>query len=310
MSTESTTVATPRQRGAVPWWAYAAMIGSAACWGFATVMSRGLLDTLTPPALLVVQLIASVLFLILLAIPERPTRYLDRRLAKASSVGILEPGLTYILGLAGLALTMASNASIISATEPLLIVVLAWMLLRQRVSRRLLAAILAAAVGIILVSAPSIGGGIGAERILGDTLVLVSTLFAAAYVVVSSRFTDSIPAATLAASQQVVGLALAVVFLASTHLLGFYQQDWTLITPGILAFAAASGIVQYALAFWLYLIGLKYLAPASAGLWLSLTPVFGIVGGFLWLGEVPTLVMLLGTAIILCALIFTRKDTN
>jgi len=309
MNTNAQTADTGQARRTVPWWAYAAMIGSAACWGFATVMSRGLLDTFTPPALLVVQLVASVIFLMLLAIPEKPTRYLDRRLAKASSVGVLEPGLTYILGLAGLALTTASNSAVISATEPLLIVLLAWVLLRQRVSRRLLVAILAAGVGIVFVSAPNFGGDYGAQQLVGDALVLVSTLFAAAYVVVSSRFTDSIPAATLAAAQQIVGLALAVVFLAGTHLLGFYQQNWTLITPGILAFAAFSGVVQYALAFWLYFIGLKYLAPSAAGLWLALTPVFGILGGFLWLGEVPTLLMLLGTVIILGALISTRKDT-
>ncbi|MGO1506691.1 MAG: DMT family transporter [Microbacterium sp.] len=310
MSTNAQTTDASQAQRTVPWWAYAAMIGSAACWGFATVMSRGLLDTFTPPALLVVQLVASVVFLVLLAIPEKPTRYLDRRLAKASSVGVLEPGLTYILGLAGLALTTASNSSVISATEPLLIVVLAWLLLRQRVSRRRLMAILAAGIGIVLVSAPNPGGDYGGQQFVGDGLVLVSTLFAAAYVVVSSRFTDSIPAATLAAAQQVVGLVLAVVFLAGTHLLGFYQQDWALVTPEMLAFAASSGVVQYALAFWLYLIGLKHLAPSAAGLWLAFTPVFGILGGFLWLGEMPSLLMLLGTVVILGALISTRKDTT
>lgn len=283
------------------------MIGSAACWGFATVMSRGLLDTFAPPPLLVVQLTASVLFLLVLAVRERPSRYLGGRLARASLVGILEPGLTYILGLAGLSLTTAGNASIISATEPLLIVALAWLLLRQRVSPRLLAAILAAAVGIVLVAAPNPGSSIGVQQLTGDALVLLSTLFAAAYVVVSSRFTSSIPPATLAAGQQLVGLALAALFLAGTHLLGFYEQDWTLITPGVLAFAALSGIVQYALAFWLYLIGLTYLAPAAAGLWLSLTPVFGILGGLLWLGEIPTPLMLLGTLVIIGALVSTRK---
>ena len=309
MSIEAEPAVKVSSQRAVPWWAYAAMIGSAACWGFATVMSRDLLDTFTPPTLLVVQLVASVLFLILLTLPERPTRYLDRRLAKASSVGILEPGLTYILGLAGLALTTASNSSVISATEPLLIVVLAWVLFRHRVSRRLLLAILAAGIGIVLVSAPRMGGGLGTQQLAGDALVLVSTLFAAAYVVVSSRFTDSIPPATLAAAQQTVGLTLAALFLVGTHLSGFYMQNWSIVTPSMLGFAAFSGVVQYALAFWLYLVGLKYLAPASAGLWLSLTPVFGILGGFLWLGEVPSLLMLLGTGIILTALVSTRKST-
>ena len=38
-----------------------------------------------------------------------------------------------------------------------------------------------------------------------------------------------------------------------------------------------SGIVQYACAFWLYLWALKGLRADEAGLYLSLTPVFGLM---------------------------------
>lgn len=39
-------------------------------------------------------------------------------------------------------------------------------------------------------------------------------------------------------------------------------------------------------------IGLRYLSPAVAGLWLTLVPIFGLFGAYVWLAEVPTPLML------------------
>ncbi|MFI6871641.1 DMT family transporter [Nocardia sp. NPDC050406] len=294
------------QTRSVPWWAIAAMIGSAACWGSATVMSRDLLEVFTPTALLVVQLAASLLALTLIALPEHPTRHFGTDLRRASLAGVFEPGLTYAIGLAGLALTTAGNSSVISATEPLIILVLAWMFLHQRPTPRVTIAVLVAAAGLVLVSGDPTVTWTTPSQVLGDVLVLISTGFAATYVVVTSRFSQRIPPATMATAQQAVGLTLAVALLLCLQLTGIAEQQWHSIDPPTLAYAAASGVVQYALAFWLYLVGLKYLQPAVAGLWLTLTPVFGIAGAFIWLGEIPTPLMVLGTTIVLGALIATR----
>ena len=98
----------------------------------------------------------------------------------------------------------------------------------------------------------------------------------------------------MATAQQIVGLGFAALPLLAFEGSELASQDWSTITPILLAYAGVSGIVQY-----VYLIGLKYLKPATAGLWLTLTPVFGIAGAFLWLGEVPTVPMLAGPAITL-----------
>ncbi|ANK72926.1 MULTISPECIES: EamA family transporter [Ensifer] len=62
-------------------------------------------------------------------------------------------------------------------------------------------------------------------------------------------------------------------------------KDLAAAGAGMLALALISGIVQYALAFWLYLIGLKRLPVSTAALFLTLTPVFGI--GRKGLGNYP-----------------------
>lgn len=283
-----------------------AMIGSAACWGSATVMSRDLLYEIPPVTLLVVQLAASVAFLILLSAPQAFWRYRSRAFARAASIGLLEPGATYAVGLVGLALTTAGSASLIGASEPILIPLVAFLLFGHRPTRRLVACIAIATGGLLLVSSASTS--LPGASPLGDLLIVVATMTAATYVVLSARIAADFPAATLASGQQGVGLAFALALFAAVVSTGMDTSGFSALTPGLLAYAAASGVVQYALAFWLYLIGLRRISAGAAGLWLTLIPVFGLGGAYLVLGEVPTTPMLLGAALILLAVTLGRNE--
>jgi len=284
-----------------------AMVGSAACWGGATVMSRDLLEHFSPPGLLLVQLVASVLMLLLLALPQRPWRYLSPALARASWTGLLEPGMTYSMGLWGLSLTSAGNASIIGSTEPILIVLLVWLLFNKRPSRRLALCIVIAAAGLALIAADSDADG-KRKSLAGDALIVLSTLFAASYVVFSSRLAAHFPAAVLASAQQMVGLLYAALLYWALHWGGQLECSFTEPGLALLGYASLSGVVQYALAFWLYLIGLKTLSAGVAALWLTLIPLFGVSGAYFWLGEIPTIPMLLGMVLILGAVNAGRRE--
>jgi drug/metabolite transporter (DMT)-like permease len=287
--------------------AIAAMIGSAACWGGATVMSRDLLVHIQAPTLLVIQLAASVAALLLLAIPHRPLQYVSASLGRISLTGILEPGLAYSVGLWGLSLTSASSASIIGSTEPVFIILLAWLVSRGAPSRKLMVCVSIAVAGLLLVSyGPTHDGE--TKSLIGNALIVLSTMFAASYVVLSAKFADRYPAAVLAGSQQLVGLVCATSIYLVGRISGLIDPESSELTFRLVAYAAASGIVQYAMAFWLYLIGLKYLSAGAAGLWLTLIPVFGVSGAYLWLHEVPTLTMLMGMALVIVAVYLGRRE--
>jgi drug/metabolite transporter (DMT)-like permease len=285
------------------------MIGSAACWGFATVMSRDLLDSMPSASLLVVQLCASVAVLWALAAIERSGALFDGALGRASLTGILEPGLAYTVGLLGLAYTTASNASVISSTEPIMIVLLAWIFLRQRPSLRLAICIAIAVAGVIVVSWADLTSlEAGSSNLIGDVLIVAATAFAAGYVVISSRLARDYAPGILAASQQSVGLLFALAVYAVVSFAGAQPHDWSALSPGTFAYAAFSGVVQYAAAFWLYLLGLRYLPAGVAALWLTLIPVFGVIGAMIWLGEQPQPSLFVGGILIVAAIIFGASE--
>ena len=282
-------------------WAIGALVMSTACWGLATVMTKSVLAVTPPFTLLAIQLGASIAFLWIATRVTRQRVPFDRRSRRMALSGLLEPGLTYGLAVPGLALTSVTHASVIGAAEPALICVLAWAMLGDRPAARVLLAIMAAMAGVVLVTftgaaRPSAGGH------AGDILILLGILCAALYVVVSSRLVAEIAPLPLVTLQQSVAFVFALVLLAGAWALGFEKRPAAL-PPGTILIAAVAGVMQYALAFWFYLIGLKALPVGLSALLLTLAPLFAIVGAMVFLGERLAPLQWLGGAVVLGAMI-------
>lgn len=265
--------------------AIAAAVLSAACWGSATVMSKAVLAHMPPLTLLTVQLTASIAVLWLAVLVLRCRVRLDRQSRRASLSGLLEPGLAYTFGIVGLALTTASSAALLGAAEPLFILCLAWLVLKERVGVAMLPLAAMATLGILLVMFPDAGSLPGQGSVTGDLLVLTGTFFAALYVIATRRLVRVLDPLSLSALQQSVGLLWTLGALLVALGFGLSALGLARVPLGILLLAALSGVVQYALAFWFYLFALQSLPASVAGFYLTLIPVFGLAAAFLFLGE-------------------------
>lgn len=251
----------------------AAALAATLCWGAGMTLTKLALGYFAPSLLLVVQLLASIVFLALLLPVLRIRVSSWPRLLRVSGLGLLEPGLAYFLGLEGLQRIGAAEAVVLSSTESILVVLLAWLLAIERPRGIVLALAVVGGIGAMLV-AGSHFNDIGAPSLWGDLLLLGGVLSAAGYVVLSSRLASVTEPLSTLIGQQVVAVLFAIgLHLAFAGPSGNFPSvpayGWTL--------AAVSGIVQYACAFWLYLWALKGLRAGEAGLYLSLIPVFGLL---------------------------------
>jgi drug/metabolite transporter (DMT)-like permease len=274
------------------------MVGSAACWGLATVMTKDVLSDLPPFTTLALQLSASVTVL-WLAVALSGQR-VPAGGGRAALSGLLEPGLAYGVGVPGLALTSAAAASVISASEPAVVILVAALFLRNRPGAAAILAVIVAMAGVVLITAGAAETG-GTRTFLGDALIVAGVVFAALYVLSSSHLVQHIPPLALAALQQSAGLGAALLFLATALATG-----WEVLPspPATVVLAAmASGVVQYAAAFWLYLRGMQVLPVQTAALFLTLTPVFGVAGAVAFLGESVTALQAMGSLLVLAALV-------
>jgi drug/metabolite transporter (DMT)-like permease len=278
-----------------------ALTASAACWGLATVATKGLLEQVPPITLFAGQLLASVTFLWAAVLVTGARPRLDRSTVWVGLSGLFEPGLAYTVGVLGLSLTTASSAALIGASEPPLSVLLAGLFLKERIGLRTVALVALAAAGVVLLMLPDLQG-LGGGSILGDGLVALSALAAAIYVTISRRLVASTPPLVLSALQQSAGLAWALGVVALGWAAGWEAAALPALPATTLLAVALSGIVQYAAAFWLYLTGLQHLPSNRAALFLTLIPVFGVGGTAVVLGERLALAQWVGAAVVLTAI--------
>jgi len=274
----------------------AALIGAAICWGLGTVVSKAALAEIAPVTLLAVQLASSLGVLTLLmrwrGIPLRGDGP-----ALLGRLGLLNPGAAYALGLLGLVSITASVSVLLWALEPIMIMFLAAVALRERITPTLVALSIAALMGIALVVYD--GASSGAQGV-GVLLALAGVACCAAYTVITRRYIpDARETGQVVLAQQAYAFALALVLVLVAGGAPLPES----ISALALGSAIASGVLYYAAAYWLYLGALRR-APASiaAGSF-YLIPIVGVAAGALILGERLGPSQWLGASIVLAAVL-------
>lgn len=286
------------------------LVAATACWGTGTVLSKQVLERgVAPLTLLVIELAASSLLLLLALILLRQRLTWSPTMGKLAVLGLLNPGLAYALGLLGLATISASMSVLLWATEPVLILLLAVLFLRERAAPATTLALAAALAGVLLVVySPGATGQTG-----GITLTVAAVTACSAYTVLTRWLILDDSSVAVALVQQLAALGFAAALAGSAAVTGAAHLDLPTDTA-TWGLAAASGIVYYGLAFWLFIGGLREVPASIAGSFLPLIPVFGLTAGYLagdrligrqWLGA--TLVITATTAAALHHLTRTRQ---
>lgn len=277
---------------------------SAACWGLTIAMNKLALNYIPPLHLLVIQLASSITFLWIAAYFFNSYSLLNWQTIKYSIAGILEPGLAYMFSVLGLVMTTASNASLINATEPIIIILMSCVFLKEKFNKKLLLLTLVTFMGMVLiVSKDLILLKFNEYNFLGDLLIFGGEICASIYNIVSHNIVkknQNIYPLVLVAVQQTVGF-ICVTLIWHIGILGHESANLSTVSLEIWILAIASGIMQYALAFWFYLSALREVAASTAALCLTLIPVFGIGGAYVFLHEHLTFWQWLGAILIVTA---------
>jgi drug/metabolite transporter (DMT)-like permease len=257
-----------------------ALIAAAVCWGLGTVISKAALAEIAPFTLLAVQLASSLVVLSLL-MNRKGVPFRGSGPALLGRLGLLNPGLAYALGLLGLVTITASLSVLLWALEPLMILLLAAVFLRERITPTFVALSVVAVAGMVfVVYDPSSTG-----QMIGVALTIAGIACCASYTVITRRF---LPAARetsqVILAQQAHALALAVVLVVIVGFLGGAIVP-TSLTPLALASAIGSGALYYAGAYWFYLGALRNVPASLAAVSFYLIPIIGVTGGALLLGE-------------------------
>lgn len=250
-------------------------------WGWTFVATKILVAELGPVEILALRLALGVPVLAFVLrvrrIPLGFTRADVRPLLLGG--GILTAH--FLVQIAGIVLTTATNTGWIISVSPLAIAVLSFLLLRERVGRYTLVGIGVATAGIVLLVSRGRPGDLGWLHSTGDGLVLVSAHTWALYTVVTRD---------LARRRHPLAVTFGILLLAgaASWLLFAVAGDVAsvrgLSPRGIVAllYLAVPGM---ALGQWFWQAGVAGLGATRAGLYLYLEPLATLVLAVPLLGE-------------------------
>jgi drug/metabolite transporter (DMT)-like permease/ribosomal protein S18 acetylase RimI-like enzyme len=277
-----------------------ALLVSASVLGVSTTVSVVALRAVHPADLLAVEISGAAVLLLAMAALRRRLRW--RGAPRQLLLGALMPGLVYLFADLGLARTSASSGSLLLAAEPLLAVLLALVVLRERLSGRAAVALAVGLAGGALVAFGA-GGRDGTDSTPGNVLVLLAVVAAAVYIVATRRFHDA--DGLNASAWQNIGGALSVApFVAGSWLTGGSRWD----TAGAAGWLAGGAVVACgALASLAFNWGIARVPAVRAGQLRNLTPVVGTLSAVVFLGDRPSPLQLVGGTAILAGLVLLLR---
>ncbi len=267
-------------------------------WGWSFVATKILLDYVTPVELMGLRFIVGLPVLFAVVFARKVKLSFSRRHRWQVLFGAIIITAHFLIQITGIKYTTATNTGWIISITPLVLAVMSYLILKEKIGLREIAGIAVATTGILLLVSRGKIASLDWIRSVGDWLVLASAHTWALYTVATrdlSRKYD--PLAVTSA----ILLPSAVILV--TYML--FTSDWTkflhLPLEAVLALLFL-GVLSLAVAHWFWQEGVSSLGATRAGIFLYLEPlattglavpylgesfgVFTAVGGIMVLGGV------------------------
>lgn len=278
-----------------------ALFGSILCWGPAPVITKLGLQEIPPYSIAFLRFtIASAILMPFFLAQGHHQLIKKTDLPKFLTIGIFGSGLNVIFFMSGLSQTTATSSAAIFATVPLVNALAAFIFLREKPT---LVRILGVGIGLIGSLIITLGpvlfgtGGVGGGSLLGNMFILAAVFSWVTYIITSKELLEKYSPLMLTLISFIIGAVCLFPFAVFEFInqpFWFIGMDY--LYYGIILYAAIFiSIVPFILFQW----GMKKTSAFEAGLVNYINPVLATITAFFLLGEKPTGIFLMGTALIL-----------
>lgn len=274
-----------------------ALAGIIFFWSYNWVVMKSVLQYIGPFEFAALRcLFGSLLLFILLLLMGRGLA--PPPLAPTILIGLFQT--TGMMGVAQLALVAggAGNTAILAYTLPFWMIILAALLLNEKITRTQMLAVCIAGVGLVLVMQPWVESG----SLLSSFLAVLSGFLWACGAIATKKLYRrhmEVDLLNLTAWQMLLGCVVLVVAAFLTHEKPVVWSDYLLFA------LAYNALPATAIAWVLWLFVLRVLPTGISGLSMLLVPVCSVLLAWLILGEEPDATEWCGIACIVAALLLT-----
>lgn len=204
-------------------------------------------------------------------------------------IGVLGYTVSIGLQLIGTKMMDASLASLISSMNPVAMIVMAAVFLREKLTVQKAASLIVSISGVYVI----LGGGRGSVRASGAAALIGAVLlWSAASILIRKISGDYDPVLTA-----FYGMLIAILFTLPASLAELHDNPCTFTVPGVLSLIYL-GVVCTALAHTLWNKSLSMLDAGTCSMFFPLQPLTSAVMGILFLGEKITANYMAGAVLI------------
>ena len=210
------------------------------------------------------------------------------------SAGMIAGPINYLLVVNGLANTNLSSASFILLAEPVIVVLFASWLLKERIDKKMRLGLAIALVGASIITFGSAGLDITGVSLFGNVLIFLVIIFSALDLIITKQIIKDV-------SPQFLLWLMAFLTAGTTvWLIDFGKMQQELLGASALAIGGlAWGVLASTIiAYYCFYFAVKVLKAGEAGIFRYLDPIAGFMVGFLLLGEAFSPIYVLGGAIV------------
>ena len=266
-----------------PW----ALLTVSAAWGFSFIVMKDAIQRQSVNNFLFSRFALAVL--VMLLIRPQTIKHFNKDLLQRGSLAGIFLGLGYITQTLGLERTGAAITGFITGLYVVLTPVLAWLVLKEKITRFIWLCIMVATVGLGLLSIRGFSVGIG------EMLVLASALFFAAHIIALSKWSSGRDVYAMT----VVQLTMCGLLAGIASIPGGYAPP---PDSGVWAVVIFTAVFATAIAFIIQTWSQAHMSATKVAVILTMEVVFAAVFAIFFGGERLTLQSALGGILVVVAM--------
>lgn len=286
---------------------YLALLVTILVWGLSFIATKIALISFTPVVYMFLRFgLASVLFFFILLHQGFPKLSLNEH-KKLFLLAFFEPGLYYFFETTGLVYTTASKASIIISTVPVAVIILAAVVLKEKITRENLLGIILSITGIfiLVLGDPQFSWSLQGS-FLGDILVSGAVISAAFYMVITRQLGQTLNSLVITSYQMFYGTFI----FAPIFLFKYSSINWNQIYLSSIVAIIFLALFPTVIGYWAYNHALTQISASRASIFLNGVPVVTTVGAWIILGERLTWIQGLGGIIVILGLMIGNMENE